>query len=106
MAKQKTKEEIRKELLIQFEQIISSMIVLHPIAKHAIIGAYQDTIVRLSKKNITMKSWTAMGPEDLFSEINEVEIQFRMLEIFSDKFYSLLRSQWNQMLGTFNPHFY
>ena len=33
-----------------------------------------------------------------------MEDEFRMMSIFSDRFYAALKSRWDWMLSTFNPN--
>lgn len=100
----KSRKDSRFDHLVEFTKMINSMVVLDGMSRGYIILQYQTAISRLTGLKITNKVYADMTREDLFKEYDDMEKQFKMLNIFSDAFYRAISIQWNYMLNTFNPN--
>lgn len=100
----KSRKDARFDHLIELTKTINAMIVLDSVARGYILSQYQNAISRLTALKITNKVYADMNRQDLFKEYDELEKQFKMLNIFSDESYRAVSTQWSYMLNTFNPN--
>ena len=101
--KKPTQEEVRTECMQRFRNILSTLIVIDGATKAQILNIYHNTDVKLRKMKLTKNKWSKLDI-DLYSEYNDIEKQFKMLNIFSDKFYSVLYLAWYELIESHNPY--
>lgn len=80
-------------------------------AKNIITAEWTKTYDRFNSLSATCPSkkkwaelWKEMDYNEMFQEYQVIEKHFKYLSIFSQDFYSVLNSRWNDLLSTFNPN--
>lgn len=94
------RDQIKKE----FKETLDNLIVLDRKLRDEIFYQYCQTESRLKLEKLQQKkNWQVRKPDLLLTEYNCLIKQIDYLQIFSDKFRSLLWLQWNRLVGTFRP---
>ena len=99
--------EARKYIYEKFEKKITNLHVLSDETRFFILGAFTKTQLRFSDMKFTKKSWdkyTEDSNKGLWKDYLELELQLKMLTIFSDTFFSALYLAWYELIQVFNPY--
>jgi len=98
------RDKMRKQVLFKLQQKLNALIVIDGATKAHIMNTFHNHDKTLSKMKLTEKKWSALGNEQLWKTYNELEEQFKMLNIFSDKFFSILHTAYFELAQVHNPY--
>lgn len=98
------RNEARVRIKAKLKAQLDAMIVIDGATKAHILNKFHNTDIRFTKMKFTEKKWNTTLNWDLWEDYKELEAQFKMLDIFSDKFYSILNLAWYELIQSYNPY--